>query len=323
MTRDIFRRQNSFRKSLVPCDAPGGMKDYAEFVKEGNFSPMAVLDPELGIKKEVFAKDRTKHRMQDELEENEKAVYTLEKAHNNVTDLLSRIEEITNATNLDFKAQYTDPFEKRRKGRRKKYVEGENISEMIASRQEMTNTNSANSSRSSGYVSQTDMLDVPEDEILNESLSEDPMCFIGDSLLDLMTEKKTKFQSSFSSGEAAIKIFIDRTNPHNKTAHPSLPNVLKEMNELQVKIGNTVLEHCNHSTSTVLVSKLKLQEELTSLQMERRKNTSRRDKLVNKAKILAMKATKQKIKVNMFLIDFSCSLILGRQNVYLLYAKHL
>ena len=47
------------RKSLIPCNAAGGMKEYTEFVKEGNFLPMSVLDPYLGIENEVFAEVKT------------------------------------------------------------------------------------------------------------------------------------------------------------------------------------------------------------------------------------------------------------------------
>ena len=39
--------------------AAGGMREYTDFVKEGNFSPMTVLDPERGMDTEIFAKVRT------------------------------------------------------------------------------------------------------------------------------------------------------------------------------------------------------------------------------------------------------------------------
>ena len=40
----------------MPCVAAGGMREYAEFVKEGNFAPLAVLDSEMGLDSEIFAK---------------------------------------------------------------------------------------------------------------------------------------------------------------------------------------------------------------------------------------------------------------------------
>ena len=46
-------------QSLVPCVAAGGMREYTDFVKEGNFSPMTVLDPDLGMDTEIFAKVRS------------------------------------------------------------------------------------------------------------------------------------------------------------------------------------------------------------------------------------------------------------------------
>ena len=52
-------RNGNSRKSLIPCNAAGGMKEYTEFVKEGNFLPMSVLDPFLGIENEVFAEVKT------------------------------------------------------------------------------------------------------------------------------------------------------------------------------------------------------------------------------------------------------------------------
>ena len=52
-------KNGNSRKSLIPCNAAGGMKEYTEFVKEGNFLPMSVLDPFLGIENEVFAEVKT------------------------------------------------------------------------------------------------------------------------------------------------------------------------------------------------------------------------------------------------------------------------
>ena len=46
-------------QSLVPCVAAGRMREYTDFVKEGNFSPMTVLDPDLGMDTEIFARVRS------------------------------------------------------------------------------------------------------------------------------------------------------------------------------------------------------------------------------------------------------------------------
>jgi hypothetical protein len=43
---------------LVPCNAAGGILEYMDYVKEGNFVPGPVLDPELGIEYELFAERR-------------------------------------------------------------------------------------------------------------------------------------------------------------------------------------------------------------------------------------------------------------------------
>ena len=40
----------------MPCNAPGGIKEYTEYVKAGHYIPGAVLDPDLGIEYEIFSK---------------------------------------------------------------------------------------------------------------------------------------------------------------------------------------------------------------------------------------------------------------------------
>ena len=54
-----FKLSQPRSQSLVPCVAAGGMREYTDFVKEGNFSPMTVLDPDLGMDTEIFAKVRS------------------------------------------------------------------------------------------------------------------------------------------------------------------------------------------------------------------------------------------------------------------------
>ena len=48
------------------------------------------------------------------------------------------------------------------------------------------------------------------------------------NLLDVMVEDKIKFQSSYSCGESAMDIFMDRKNPWNKSIHPALPKIIQE-----------------------------------------------------------------------------------------------
>ena len=47
------------------------------------------------------------------------------------------------------------------------------------------------------------------------------------NLLDVMVEDKAKFQSSYSSGETAMELFMDRKNPWNKSIHPALPKIIQ------------------------------------------------------------------------------------------------
>ena len=64
----------------------------------------------------------------------------------------------------------------------------------------------------------------------------------------LITPRSTRFKSSYTkddeedktepSGETSIDIFIDRVNPFNKTAHPALPNVLKQISSIRKKRGS-------------------------------------------------------------------------------------
>ena len=218
------------------------MKEYAEFIKEGNFSPMTVLDPDLGMDGEIFAKDKTKGRGKEETIE-AGGNSSLEAAHTNMSELLNKIEETAKSTGGAFKAVYDDPFEKRHKGRRKKFSDDTDMSKVFGINQNITNNHRETNSQSSGYISQIEMQDESIEEV--DPLPEDPNYLLDENLLGMMSEKKHKFQSSFNTGEAAIKIFIDRTNPHNKTAHPALPNVLKEMNELQLKIGDFSSLLCN------------------------------------------------------------------------------
>ena len=161
---------------MVPCIAAGGMKEYAEFIKEGNFSPMSVLNPELGMDSAIFAKDRASNmsgrvtglsgRMTgmsgDDDIPLEKENINLDQAHAKVTELLNKIEEKTKTTNEAFKIVGLDKVvEKRYKGRRRKISVGEDISQLSAldtgRGTDSVLINSANSSRSSGYQSQPDV----------------------------------------------------------------------------------------------------------------------------------------------------------------------
>ena len=149
------------------------MKEYAEFIKEGNFSPMSVLNPEMGMDSAIFAQDRASHvsgavrglsgRMtgmssdQDNFHE-EKERVNLEEAHAQVTDMLTKIEEKAKNTKDAFATVLEKPVEKRYKGRRRKISVGEDISHLSGLEQgrDLLASSSAHSSRSSGYQSQTE-----------------------------------------------------------------------------------------------------------------------------------------------------------------------
>ena len=48
------------------------------------------------------------------------------------------------------------------------------------------------------------------------------------NLLDVLVEDKVKFKSSYEVGDASMEIFMDKTNPWNKSIHPALPKIIQE-----------------------------------------------------------------------------------------------
>ena len=92
------RPRKDSRKSLIPCNAAGGMREYAEFVKEGNFLPMSVLDPELGMDNEVFAEVKTtfggfsRSGRDSQMSLNLGETVNLDEAFSKVTDMLNKVE---------------------------------------------------------------------------------------------------------------------------------------------------------------------------------------------------------------------------------------
>ena len=84
--------------------AAGGMREYTDFVKEGNFSPMTVLDPDLGMDTEIFAKVRssslgstraTSGRMSSLHHQPPAQNVNLDEAFTAVTQALERVEQDT------------------------------------------------------------------------------------------------------------------------------------------------------------------------------------------------------------------------------------
>ena len=157
----------------MPCIGVGGMKEYTEFIKEGNFSPMSVLNPDLGMASEIFAMDRkgdVSGRMtgmsgrmtglDGEVLEN----VNMDEAHAKVTEMLNKIEKTSKTSGDGCKTVFEKPVERRYKGRRRKISVGEDISQLTSLEQgralDTISTNSANSSRSSGYHSQPDVREV-------------------------------------------------------------------------------------------------------------------------------------------------------------------
>ena len=92
----VMSRNN--RKSLVPCNASGGMREYADFVKQGNFIPTSVLDPDLGMEAEVFAEVKSSGgglrsgRMSEMSLREGEVMVNLDEAFTRVTEMLGKVE---------------------------------------------------------------------------------------------------------------------------------------------------------------------------------------------------------------------------------------
>ena len=98
-------------KRKPSCNAPGGIRDYTEYVKEGNFVPDVILNPEKGVDYEIFKEKKKSRRRRGTSSSGAapkkpeeggggaaatsgSAVTTansMESAHTNITSLLNKI----------------------------------------------------------------------------------------------------------------------------------------------------------------------------------------------------------------------------------------
>lgn len=253
---------------MVPCVAAGGVKEYADFVKEGNFTPLTVMNPELGMETAIFAEDREHFLSEgttasvsgritgmsgEEGTSDKKEICNMDKVHAKVTEMLNSIDETTKSMSKSSK-MIEKPVEKRYKGRRRKISVTDAIANLTSHEQGIVDTcaiNSANSSRSSGYHSQQEINDsrgniddcsiVEKEENFDSNKGYEDKAtkydILAANLLDSMVEEKAKFRSSFRSGAEALDTFLDTMNPMNKTAHPALPAVVKDRLEENRKRG--------------------------------------------------------------------------------------
>ena len=65
--RPLSKVIGSPKKSLVPCEGPGSLKEYGEYLKAGGYVPLPVLDPEEGIKVGIYSKDPIMEENEDDL----------------------------------------------------------------------------------------------------------------------------------------------------------------------------------------------------------------------------------------------------------------
>ena len=94
----MMAMSRNMKKSLVPCNASGGMREYADFVKSGNFIPTSVLDPDLGMEAEVFAEVKSsggglRSGRLSEMSLRDGEPVNLDEAFTEVNEMLSRVED--------------------------------------------------------------------------------------------------------------------------------------------------------------------------------------------------------------------------------------
>ena len=242
------------RKSLVPCNASGGMREYADFVKEGNFIPTSVLNPDLGMEAEVFAEVKSSGGLRSgrlsEMSLRDGEPVNLDEAFTKVTEMLGKVEAGAEQRRSSLVTS-EDPQPRRHKGRRVRMRSTVSLDNDLpkgapgagpfqATTSDIfgfnLNPDSDTSSRSSGYQSQHEF--YVEGEIIH-SFSKCPKVKFPDvipdydetieaNLLDVLVEDKIKFQSSYTVGDASMEIFMDRKNPWNKSIHPALPKIIQE-----------------------------------------------------------------------------------------------
>ena len=137
----------SSRRSLVPCVGAGRMREYTDYIKEGNFAPMTVLDTELGINSEIFAKTRSRSVASTRgtsgrisALQGEETV-NLDEALQQVTEALERVEGEAKVRRESLSLTAVKPERRRLRGRRARPGHEDPPA-------------SANSETSSGYHSQ-------------------------------------------------------------------------------------------------------------------------------------------------------------------------
>ena len=144
---DEGERPPPSRRSLVPCVGAGRMREYTDYIKEGNFAPMTVLDTELGINSEIFAKTRSRSVASTRgtsgrlsALQGEETV-NLDDALKQVTEALERVEGEAKVRRESLSLTAVKPERRRLRGRRARPGHEEHPA-------------SANSETSSGYHSQ-------------------------------------------------------------------------------------------------------------------------------------------------------------------------
>lgn len=237
-----FSRMAGARKSLVPCNAAGGLREYADFVKEGNFLPMTVLDPDLAMINETFAAVKSEDavlgcqsgRLSELSTRSDGEVVNLDEAFSKVCEMLNKVEAQSKERKESHATEGVEELPTRRRGRRVRKPTPIVQQPLVPVPDNLEADlfglppNSADSSRSSGYFSQQDFY--------NEDIAVDPLDSA--NLLDVMVEDKAKFQSSYQQGDVSMELFLDRKNPWNKSIHPALPKIIQEKLAENRKRGN-------------------------------------------------------------------------------------
>ena len=251
------RTKERRKKSMVPCNSPGKMFDYAKYIQDGGYVPESVRNAEVGLELEVFASNPSD--ITDRMKEFSEVHFfdgslntqlSLQQAHTNMAVMLQNVEKSADTT---------------------RNLPGSSLAPVaMAAGYSRVDFRAARAAKRRGLRAQSSLTSVTETEsavngstdhssateiVLEETVVETPATVdtpdtnvdIMEMMLDCMFDDsmgKTRFKSTFSKkkdykaqGSEAVGIFIDQTNPYNKTVHVALPTTVKEMERRQKYIG--------------------------------------------------------------------------------------
>ena len=234
-------------RSLVPCNSPGKMFEYSKYTQDGGYVPEAVRNARVGLELEVYSANAgdIDDRMKGFSEMN---FYdgslnynmSLDEAHTNITNMLREVKNKANKTRKLPSSDYNVGNGPKLRG-----AGGALASKRAAAR------------RNRGRKGVLDQ-EPPEDKTIGYSsgigmIQEEGVSIFGnfDQNTDLFDIKQKEGKVSLTEvkgGMDAMDVFLDQTNPFNKSVHAALPTAVREMNmRLSTKGANiNVWNDCSY-----------------------------------------------------------------------------